>query len=99
MYHEFMPVDELEFDDYDIDFKFAGVECFFNGTVVAEFESATSWWVKSITGTVYVGNTGDPRDECSGTWVEGGQLFAAMVKVVNDSGYIEEEVYEHVRGY
>ena len=91
--------DELEFDNYDFDFKFAGVECFFDGTVIAEFESDTSYWIKSISGTVYVGNSGDPRDECQGTWVPGGQLFDAMAEVLVKRGYIEEEVGEYVRGY
>jgi hypothetical protein len=91
--------DELEFDNFDFDFKFAGVECFFDGEVVAEFESEDSWWIKKLIGTVYVGNSGDPRDECSGTWVAGGQLFDAMANVLKKSGYIEEKIGEYVRGY
>ena len=99
MENELRHADELEFDNYDFSFKFAGVECLFDGTVVAEFYSDTAWKIKSLSGTVFVGNSGDPRDECQGTWVEGGQLYNAMAAALIKSGYIEEEVGEYFRGY
>lgn len=91
--------DELEFDNFDFDFKFAGVECFFSGTVTTEFESDESWWVKSLCGTMYVGNTGNPEDEATGTWVPGGEIFKTMANVLKDCSYFEEKIGEYVRGY
>lgn len=91
--------DELEFKDYDFDFKFAGVECFFIGTVTIEFESDVSWWPKSFSGWMFIGNSGEPEDETQGTWVAGGEIFNAMAKEIENSDYIGEQIYDQVHGY
>lgn len=90
--------DELEIRDFDFSFKFAGVECFFDGTVTAEFESDVSWWPKSFSGWMFIGNSGEPEDETQGTWVAGGEIFNAMAKAIEDCDYISEKVREQVRG-
>lgn len=96
---ELTRTDELELAGFDFSFKFAGVECFFDGTVTVEFQDEYSWWPKAFSGTMYVGNSGDPEDEATGTWIAGGEIFNSMAKAIDGNGYIDDEVREYVRGY